>query len=161
MLSTLKFYGIITLMSALSENDKYKLRRSGFIEYEIRKLDDAKTPSGDSQNIDLSKPQWKSVMKSRLKYVSELLQAGKTKNQIGNLIKDYYRNPKHSVWDIIQADDTSPVSKRKVQTDSHISRVMLKKDYVKHQFGTGYLSRRTRRKSIPRYLKDAPRLPNL
>jgi len=107
----------------LSAGGWHRLRRAGFIDTEIAEFDQATTTDGQLQpTIDLNKPIWQAVMRSRYRWVQDKINRGWTKAQISDKIGEYYSKKGTSPWDFLKAEyrparktDFAMAAKRRAQ----------------------------------------------
>jgi hypothetical protein len=90
---------------ALSSEYADILRQSGFTEYEINELSNARTPSGYSQTlINLNEPAWRKAIESRIDLVTRLRAQGMQDDQISQRINGYYKRRNNSPWDFLKVE---------------------------------------------------------
>lgn len=120
----------------LSHDQKLKLQRAGFTPYEIRRIDEAKTPDGKPQKAVLSDGPWQDAMANRFAYVRRLRQKGWKPVEIARAINSYYRKyKKASPFDFLKLEYKPP----KKLTDYRSSLTFRKsRARVTRKFGYGY-----------------------
>lgn len=98
---------------SLSFEDAGILRSAGFTEWEIAKLAEGTRPDGTPQDpVELNKPMWLKVLKSREEWIADKIERGWSAEQIEDNISSYYaRSPKRSPFDFLKAE-YKPVGKR-------------------------------------------------
>ena len=92
---------------SLKYGDRIKLKNAGFLDFEIRQLANAKSNqySGDSQEIDLTRPEWKRLIASRMRQVDDYKKKGFSQHKISQIIFSYYKGKiDTSIWGLIQFD---------------------------------------------------------
>ena len=75
---------------ALRYEDALKLRRSGFLPWEIKKFDEAKAPDGSPQQLNVNTKTWQAAMESRRRWVGDKMRRGWTPKRIAVSIIGYY-----------------------------------------------------------------------
>ena len=105
----------------LSFDDAAKLKTSGFTDYEIEVFATAVDTEGKPQPpIELGKPVWQRVMKSRRDWVDDKINKGWTVEEIeGELMGYYKRKAERSPWDFLKIEY---VSKAKVDYRAAVRR---------------------------------------
>jgi hypothetical protein len=144
-------------MGTLRIADKNLMKRYGFLASEIKQLDNARTPDGKFQNVNLKTPAWQSTLKSRKKYIADMRAAKLTDKQIINLILDYYKKKERSIFDFLQVEG-SPTQRRLHKEVDVIRRFQAKKK-VARQFGRRYGKPIYPRK-FPKTIKELPIIPS-
>jgi len=91
----------------LSQQDKQKLKSYGFLNVEINQIDKAKVNqySKETQVVDIRSPEFRRLIASRKRRVTELRKQGMDNLRIAQYIYNYYRGKKdNKVWDFLQFD---------------------------------------------------------
>jgi len=98
---------------SLSFDDAERLRAAGFVNWEIGRFSEAKTPDEkDQPPIDINTPIWGRVMESRRSWTDDKIVRGWAKDEIENAIMDYYRrNPEKDPWSFLKAEYKPPLKK--------------------------------------------------
>lgn len=79
----------------LTANDKYRLDKAGFMDWEIEYFDQMRDPSGGLQPYaELDGGTWQAVMKRRREWVDAMLRQNWTSEQISKAINRWYENKK-------------------------------------------------------------------
>lgn len=93
----------------LTNEDKYRLRRVGFLEEEIRAFDEAVDPAGKPQKINLDTGTWRDAMRSRLAWLRNMKRVGIPDDRIAAGIRRYYRmGSGRSPWDFLKIEYRPP-----------------------------------------------------
>jgi hypothetical protein len=144
-------------MGTLRKADKDLMKRYGFLALEIKQLDNARTPDGKYQHVNLNTESWKSTLKSRKKYIHDMRQAKLTDRQIVNLILDYYKKKERSIFDFLQVEG-SP-TQRRINKEADVLKRFHAKKKVARQFGRRYGKPIYPRK-FPKSIKELPIIPS-
>lgn len=91
---------------SLSDHDVLKLKTSGFTNFEIFELANAKDPEGkDQPSIDLDSPVWVKVIESRQQWWEDKIKRGWAEEEIVNELMAYYdRDKTRTPWDFLKAE---------------------------------------------------------
>jgi hypothetical protein len=119
---------------ALSREDKLKLRISGFMDYEIRKLNNAKTSDGKVMKLNTDSSNWRSMLRTRKMRVNAMKMLGWTTEQIQKALMNYYKTKGATVFDHLQVEvSPSAKSKQHFQLERRIVKGKKIKKYYKRQ----------------------------
>lgn len=92
----------------LSSSQVGRLRRAGFIDYEIAQYNWAVAADGSPQIIDLDTATWQATLSSRRKWVERCRALGWADFQIRDAIMNFYKSKAHSPWDFLKAEYIPP-----------------------------------------------------
>ena len=90
----------------ISVEDAKILRESGFLESEVLRFSESKTPEGvDQPPIDISTPVWQAMLRSRREWVEDKIAKGWDKGEVTSELRAYYkRDESRSPWDFLKAE---------------------------------------------------------
>lgn len=98
-------------MGTLTNNQKGILSASGFLPFEIKAFNQAKTPDGKQQDFQFNSGPVQAMIKSRAKWRVDLNKRGISDQQVAVLIRLYYRKKGDaSPFDFIKAEYKPPVN---------------------------------------------------
>ena len=94
----------------LTDSDRQRLKRAGFIPMEIYRYDAGVGPDNEPQPpIDLNSPLWQTAMQTRFEWMDDKRRRGWSDTEIGNEIANYYaRGRKRTPWDFLKAEYRPP-----------------------------------------------------
>jgi hypothetical protein len=148
-------------MGTLQQHQKVTLRKAGFTIREINQLNNARTPDGKLQHLNLTASNFRDMVRHRKEYRLNLRKLGWTDDQIDRRVNMYYigHRSKRSIFSLLQVEN-SPSQKYKRLTDTEISRKLLARTRISKNMGRAY-GRPLKTFTIPRNIPKPPRFPNM
>ena len=149
------------IAKALTQPQIKIMIQAGFLPTEVQAFNEAKAVDGTTQDINFNAPQFQDMLKSRRRWVDDLISLGWNKKQIIHQIQMYYYNhrSKRSPFDFLQIE-ASPSAKQSRMSDTEISRKLLKRTRISRGMGRAY-GRQFRPTKVPKNIPLPPRFPNM
>jgi len=120
-------------MGNLSEHDKMVLKRSGFVQPEIDKMDNALTVDGKPQIINLNTEGWRQVLKDREKFMSKFIRSGNTYQKYeAKMVARYDKDKTLEPFDFLKGEYGRYVTKQGKQAPPSDKKAMA---IVKRMYG--------------------------
>ena len=127
----------------LTKRDMNKLKNAGFIDVEIKALNEAVDPAGNPQKINLGDWSWRSAIQSRKDWVKGRKQKGWSPRRIHDSLAYFYRIDKErSPFIFIQEEYRLGMTGKKI-SDYQNARARKAESKVKRSF-KGYKTQRAK-----------------
>jgi hypothetical protein len=121
----------------LTRHDIGRLKEAGFLDSEVKMLDNAVDPAGNAQKVDLSVWSWKAAIQSRKNWVKDKKTRGWSIDHIRDALMGYYRrDTKRSPFDFVNEQYRNGMTGRRI-TDYQVARAKRKDAEIKRAL-TGY-----------------------
>jgi hypothetical protein len=128
-------------MGALTDTQIGILRKSGFIEREIMDFDNAKTPTGQIQQLNFDAENFQIMIRNRIAWIARLKDRGVPREIVGKTIEDLYtsRQGVPSAFSLLQIE-ASPSARQRGESDQSIARRLIALGKIQMTMGKSYAS---------------------